>query len=93
MRARERERPIVGLGDRAGAADDTALRRVVTRGLERGGVVALVVSIVFVSAVAAIDLALIVVPLFVLAMGCLMVAVVLFLREVQLATGQMRRRF
>lgn len=55
--------------------------------------VALVVAIVFVSAVAAIDLALIVVPLFVLAMGCLMVAVVLFLREVQLATGQLQRRF
>jgi len=55
--------------------------------------VALVVAIVFVSAVTAIDLALIVVPLFVLAMGCLMVAVVLFLREVQLATDQLRRRF
>jgi len=55
--------------------------------------VALVVAIVFVSAVSAIDLALIVVPLFVLAMACLMVAVVLFLREVQLATGQLRRRF
>lgn len=55
--------------------------------------VALVVAIVFVSAVTSIDLALIVVPLFVLAMACLMVAVVLFLREVQLATGQLRRRF
>ena len=55
--------------------------------------VALVVAIVFVSAVTSMDLALIVVPLFVLAMGCLMVAVVLFLREVQLATGQLRRRF
>ena len=55
--------------------------------------VALVVAIVFVSAVAAIDLALNVVPLFVLAMACLMIAVVLFLREVQLATGQLRRRF
>lgn len=55
--------------------------------------VALVVAIVFVSAVTSMDLALIVVPLFVLAMGCLMIAVVLFLREVQLATGQLRRRF
>ena len=55
--------------------------------------VALVVAIVFVSAVSAIDLALIVVPLFVLAMACRMVAVVLFLREVQLATGQLQRRF
>ena len=55
--------------------------------------VAMVVAIVFVSAVTAFDLALIVVPLFVLAMGCLMVAVVLFLREVQLATEQLRLRF
>jgi hypothetical protein len=55
--------------------------------------VSLVVAIVFVSAVARIDLALLVVPLFVLAMLCLMVAVVLFLREVQIATGQIRRWF
>ena len=55
--------------------------------------VALVVAIVFVSAVASIDLALLVVPLFVIAMLCLMVAVVLFLREVQIATGQIRRWF
>jgi len=55
--------------------------------------VALVVAIVFVSAVARLDLALLVVPLFVLAMLCLMVAVVLFLREVQIATGQIRRWF
>jgi len=55
--------------------------------------VSLVVAIVFVSAVARIDLALLVVPLFVLAMLCLMVAVVLFLREVQIATSQIRRWF
>ena len=55
--------------------------------------VALVVSIVFVSAVAQIDLTLVVVPLFVLAMVTLMVAVLLFLREVQLATAQLRRMF
>jgi hypothetical protein len=55
--------------------------------------VALVVAIVFVSAVARLDLALLVVPLFVLAMVCLMGAVVLFLREVQIATGQIRRWF
>lgn len=55
--------------------------------------VALVVAIVFVSAVARLDLALLVVPLFVLAMVCLMVAVMLFLREVQIATGQIRRWF
>ena len=55
--------------------------------------VALVVAIVFVSAVARLDLALLVVPLFVLAMLSLMVAVVQFLREVQIATGQIRRWF
>lgn len=55
--------------------------------------VALVVAIVFVSAVASLDLAMLVVPLFVLAMLCLMVAVVLFLKEVQIATGQIRRWF
>ncbi|MBD2423369.1 DUF2721 domain-containing protein [Cyanobium sp. FACHB-13342] len=55
--------------------------------------VALVVAIVFISVVAQIDLALVVVPLFVLAMLCLMVAVLLFLREVQLATAQLRRSF
>jgi hypothetical protein len=55
--------------------------------------VALVVAIVFVSAVARLDLALLVVPLFVLAMVCLMVSVVLFLREVQLAARQINRWF
>ena len=55
--------------------------------------VALVVSIVFMSAVAQIDLTLVVVPLFVLAMVTLMVAVLLFLREAQLATAQLRRMF
>ena len=57
------------------------------------GMVALVVAIVFVSAVTAIDLTLIVVPLFVLAMGCLMASSLLFLRETQLAAAQLRRRF
>ncbi|EDY39485.1 putative hamp domain [Cyanobium sp. PCC 7001] len=55
--------------------------------------VALVVVVVFMSAVAAIDLALVVVPLFTAAMLCLMVAVLLFMREVQLAAAQLRRRF
>ena len=55
--------------------------------------VALVVAIVFISAVTSFDLTLAVVPLFVLAMLALMWAVVLFLREVQLAGGQLRRRF
>ena len=55
--------------------------------------VALVVAIVFISVVAKLDLALMVVPLFVLAMLSLMVAVSLFLRELQLATTQLRRHF
>ncbi|MFN9620676.1 MAG: DUF2721 domain-containing protein [Synechococcaceae cyanobacterium] len=55
--------------------------------------VALVVAVVFVSAVARVDLALLVVPLFVAAMGLLMAAVVLFLIEMQLAAAQLRRRF
>lgn len=55
--------------------------------------VALVVAVVFVSAVARLDLALMVVPLFVAAMVLLMVAVVLFLMEMQLAAEQLNRRF
>lgn len=55
--------------------------------------VALVVAIVFISVVAQLDVALMVAPLFVLAMLCLMAAVLLFLREVQLATVQIRRSF
>lgn len=55
--------------------------------------VAVVVAVVFISAVTAIDLALVVVPLFVLAMLCLMAASLLFLREVQLAARQIRRWF
>jgi hypothetical protein len=55
--------------------------------------VALVVAIVFISVVAQLDLALMVAPLFVLAMLCLMVAVSLLLRELQLATAQLRRNF
>jgi hypothetical protein len=55
--------------------------------------VAIVVSMVFLSAVARLDLALIVVPLFVAAMLFLMVAVLLFLGEMQVAADQLRRRF
>ena len=55
--------------------------------------IALVVAVVFVSAVARLDLALMVVPLFVAAMLFLMAAVLLFLREMQLAAEQLRRRF
>ena len=42
---------------------------------------------------AALDLAAIVVPLFVIAMGSLMATLLLLLRETQLATGQINRRF
>jgi lysylphosphatidylglycerol synthetase-like protein (DUF2156 family) len=55
--------------------------------------VALVVAVVFVSAVARLDLALMVVPLFVAAMLFLMAAVLLFLLEMQLAAEQLDRRF
>ena len=41
----------------------------------------------------ALDLAAIVVPLFVIAMGSLMATLLLLLRETQLATGQINRRF
>ena len=55
--------------------------------------VAAVVAVTFVSALAALDLAAIVVPLFVIAMGSLMATLLLLLRETQLATGQINRRF
>ena len=55
--------------------------------------VALVVAVVFISVVTQLDLALLVVPLFVMAMVCLMAAALLFQREVQLATTQVRRWF
>ncbi|MCP9818194.1 DUF2721 domain-containing protein [Synechococcus sp. Cruz-9H2] len=52
-----------------------------------------VVAVMFISAVAALDLAAIVVPVFVLAMAALIVGLVLFLLEVQLAIGQNPRRY
>jgi hypothetical protein len=55
--------------------------------------VAAVVAVTFVSAMAVLDLAAIVVPLFVIAMGSLMATLLLLLRETQLATGQINRRF
>ncbi len=58
-----------------------------------GVLVAAVVAVMFVSAVAALDLAAIVVPLFVVAMLALMLALLLLLRETQIATAQLRRRF
>ncbi|QPN66837.1 DUF2721 domain-containing protein [Synechococcus sp. CBW1006] len=55
--------------------------------------VAGVVAVLFISTVAALDLAAIVVPAFVLAMPALIVALLLFLVEVQLAIGQNPRRY
>ncbi len=52
-----------------------------------------VVAVLFISAVAALDVAAIVVPFFVLAMGSLIVGLVLFLLEVQLAIRQNPRRY
>ena len=52
-----------------------------------------VVAVMFISAVAALDLAAIVVPVFVLAMASLIVGLVLFLLEVQLAIRQNPRRY
>ena len=49
---------------------------------------ALVVAVVFFRVVTQLDLALFVVPLFVMAMVCLMAAALLFHRELQLATAQ-----
>lgn len=55
--------------------------------------VAGVVAVLFISAVAALDLAAIVVPVFVLAMVSLILGLVLFLLEVQLAIRQNPRRY
>ncbi len=55
--------------------------------------VAGVVAVLFISAVAALDLAVIVVPVFVLAMLFLILGLVLFLLEVQLAIQQNPQRY
>lgn len=55
--------------------------------------VAGVVAVLFISAVAALDLAVIVVPVFVLAMVFLILGLVLFLLEVQLAIQQNPQRY
>jgi hypothetical protein len=55
--------------------------------------VAGVIAVLFISAVAAVDLAAIVVPVFVLAMGSLIVGLVMFLIEVQVAISQNPRRY
>jgi hypothetical protein len=52
-----------------------------------------VVGVLFISAVAAVDLAAIVVPVFVLAMASLILGLLLFLLEVQLAISQNPRRY
>jgi hypothetical protein len=53
--------------------------------------VAMVVMVLFLSTLASIDLTPLVATLFMMAMGCLMVAVLLLLREVQLAIQTLRR--
>jgi hypothetical protein len=55
--------------------------------------VAAVVAVLFISAVAALDVTAIVVPLFVAAMGAMIVGLLLFLLEVQLAISQNPRRY
>ncbi len=55
--------------------------------------IAAVVAVMFVSAVAVLDLAAILVPAFVLAMLMLIVGLVLFLQEVQLAISQNPKRY
>ncbi|MBM5821035.1 DUF2721 domain-containing protein [Cyanobium sp. N.Huapi 1H5] len=55
--------------------------------------VAAVVAVLFISAVAALDVTAIVVPLFVTAMGAMIVGLLLFLLEVQLAISQNPRRY
>ena len=69
------------------------LNRAIQTATLTGLLVAAVVAVTFVSAMAALDLAAIVVPLFVIAMGSLMATLLLLLRETQLATGQINRRF
>lgn len=58
-----------------------------------GVLVAAVVAITFVSAIAVIDLAAIVVPMFVLAMIALVVGLLLLLADTRLASQLIRRRF
>lgn len=55
--------------------------------------IAAVVAVMFVSAVAVLDLAAILVPAFVMAMLMLIVGLVLFLQEVQLAISQNPKRY
>jgi len=52
-----------------------------------------VVAVTFISAIAVLDLAAIVVPLFVLAMLTLIAGLVLLLMDTRVASKMMRRRF
>lgn len=58
-----------------------------------GVLVSAVVAVTFISAIAVIDLAAIVVPLFVLAMLALMLGLLLLLLDTRVASRMMRRRF
>lgn len=84
----------------ADEADMVLLRRrmsLLTRAIESvtltGVLVAAVVAVTFVSAIAVIDLAAIVVPLFVLAMLALMVGMLLLLGDTRVAALLIRRRY
>ncbi len=58
-----------------------------------GVLVSLVVAVTFISAIAVVDLAAIVVPLFVVAMLALIVGLLLLLLDTRVASRMMRRRF
>ena len=81
------------VGINAAETSATEPKQAMFRTQAEAELVALVVAVVFISVVTQLDLALLVVPLFVMAMVCLMAAALLFQREVQLATAQVRRRF
>jgi hypothetical protein len=58
-----------------------------------GVLVSAVVAVTFISAIAVVDLAAIVVPLFVVAMLALIAGLLLLLLDTRLASRMMRRRF
>ncbi len=93
------ERSDLAQGKRLRAALDVQRRRtfLINRAILFTTFTALLVSgvvaVMFISAVAALDLAAIVVPVFVLAMASLIVGLLLFLMEVQLAIRQNPRRY
>jgi hypothetical protein len=69
------------------------LTRAIEAATITGVLVAAVVAVTFVSAVAVVDLTAIVVPLFVLAMATLIGAMLLLLRDTQIASVLIQRRF